>query len=165
MTDGSLDASPSGARSAMLVNRRTVRIEWGQCDPAGIVYYPRYFEMFDTSTQYLFECAGWKKPDLLREFGIIGYPMVDTRARFIASSAFGDDIVIESRVAGFRNSSFNVEHRVFKPDQSGETLAIEAWETRVWVGPHPDDPKRLKSRPIPRIVVARMCGEETSHGD
>ena len=42
----------------MLVNRRTVRIEWGDCDPAGIVFYPRYFAMFDASTSYLFEAAG-----------------------------------------------------------------------------------------------------------
>ena len=143
----------------MLVNRRTVRIEWAHCDPAGIVYYPRYFEMFDTSTHHLFERAGWKKIDLLREFEIVGYPMVDTRAKFIAASKFGDDIVIESRIAEFRNSSFDIEHKAFKPTESGETLAIEAWETRVWVGPHPDDPARLKSRPIPRIVIARLSGE------
>ena len=30
-------------------NARTVRIEWGDCDPAGIVFYPRYFAMFDHS--------------------------------------------------------------------------------------------------------------------
>ena len=143
----------------MLVNRRTVRIEWAHCDPAGIVYYPRYFEMFDTSTHHLFERAGWKKIDLLREFEIVGYPMVDTRAKFVASSRFGDDIVIESRIAAFRNSSFDIEHKAFKPIEGGETLAIEAWETRVWVGRHPDDPARLKSRPIPRIVVARLSGE------
>ena len=140
----------------MLVNRRTVRIEWAHCDPAGIVYYPRYFEMFDTSTHHLFERAGWKKPDLLREFEIVGYPMVDTRARFVASSAFGDDIVIETRIAAFRNSSFDIEHKAFKPSAEGETLAIEAWETRVWVGRHPEDPKRLKSRPIPPLVIARL---------
>jgi 4-hydroxybenzoyl-CoA thioesterase len=143
----------------MLVNRRTVRIEWAHCDPAGIVFYPRYFEMFDTSTHHLFERAGWKKRDLIREFAIVGYPMVDTRARFIAPSAFGDDIVIETRIAAFRNSSFDVEHKAFKPVEGGEILAIEAWETRVWVGPHPEDPKRLKSRPIPRVVIARLSSE------
>ena len=67
----------------MLVNRRIVRIEWADCDPAGIVYYPRYFAMFDTSTHHLFEAAGWKKRDLLKAFDIVGYPMVDTRAQFI----------------------------------------------------------------------------------
>ncbi len=142
----------------MLVNRRTVRIEWADCDPAGIVFYPRYFQMFDTSTHHLFEAAGWKKRDLIREFEIIGYPMVDTRAKFLIASGFGDDIIIESRVSAFRNSSFDIEHRAFKPRPEGDKLAIEAFETRVWAGPHPEDPKRLKSRPIPEIVVRRLSG-------
>jgi 4-hydroxybenzoyl-CoA thioesterase len=148
----------------MLVNRRTVRIEWGDCDPAGIVFYPRYFAMFDASTSYLFEAAGWKKPDLLREFKIVGYPMVDTRAKFILSSSFGQDIVIETKIAAFRNASFDVEHRVFKHGR-GEELAIEAFETRVWAGRHPDDPRRLKSRPIPEIVKRRLSGAEAAPHD
>ena len=32
-----------------------VRIEWGDCDPAGIIFYPRYFEFFDAWTAALFE--------------------------------------------------------------------------------------------------------------
>ena len=40
-----------------LVNRRDVFIEWGDCDPAGIVYYPRYFVMFDNATVALFAAA------------------------------------------------------------------------------------------------------------
>jgi 4-hydroxybenzoyl-CoA thioesterase len=140
----------------MFVNRRVVRIEWGDCDPAGIVYFPRYFAMFDSSTHHLFEAAGWKKLDLIREFAIIGYPMVDTRARFMIASSFGDDIVIETRIAAFRNSSFDVEHKAYKPSPDGERLAIEAFETRVWTGPHPDDPKRLKSKPIPEVVTRRL---------
>ena len=46
----------------MLINIRQVEIEWGDCDAAGIVFYPRYFAMFDASTAYLFEKAtGMKK--------------------------------------------------------------------------------------------------------
>ncbi len=41
----------------MLTNSRKVRIEWGDCDPAGIIFYPRYFEIFDASTSALFERA------------------------------------------------------------------------------------------------------------
>jgi 4-hydroxybenzoyl-CoA thioesterase len=145
----------------MLVNRRTLRIEWGDCDPAGIVYYPRYFEMFDASTNYLFEAAGWKKPALIAEFGIIGYPMVDTRAKFTLPSRFGDDLVIESQIAAFRHSSFDIAHRALKPNGA---LAIEAWETRVWAGPHPGDPARLKSRAIPEIVIRRLSGEDAADG-
>jgi 4-hydroxybenzoyl-CoA thioesterase len=149
----------------MLVNRFTVRIEWADCDPAGIVYYPRYFAMFDTATHHLIEAAGWKKRDLIAEFDIVGIPMVDTRAKFTAPSSFGDDLVIETRVAAFRNSSFDIEHKALKLTASGEQLAIEAWETRVWVGRHPGDPARVKSRPIPQQVIARLSGlEEAGHG-
>ena len=41
----------------MLTNVRTTRIEWGDCDPLGIIFYPRYFEIFDTSTTVLLERA------------------------------------------------------------------------------------------------------------
>jgi 4-hydroxybenzoyl-CoA thioesterase len=140
----------------MFANRRRVHIEWGDCDAAGIVFYPRYFAMFDASTHYLFEAAGWSKAALRAEFDMIGFPMVDTRARFLLPSSYGDDIVIETRVAAIRNSSFDIAHRVFKPSPAGEALAIEGFETRVWSGPHPDDPKRLKARRIPDAVVRRL---------
>ena len=41
----------------MLTNTRRLAIEWGDCDAAGIVFYPRYFAMFDASTAYLLEKA------------------------------------------------------------------------------------------------------------
>ena len=41
----------------MLHNARKTRIEWSDCDPAGIIFYPRYFEIFDTGTTALFERA------------------------------------------------------------------------------------------------------------
>jgi 4-hydroxybenzoyl-CoA thioesterase len=129
-----------------------MRIEWGDCDAAGIVFYPRYFAMFDAATHRLIEAAGWKRANLRSEFNIIGFPMVDTRAKFLLSSSYGDDILIETHVAAMRRSSFDVEHRVFR----GDTLAIEAFETRVWSGPHPEDPSRLKGYAIPETVRRRL---------
>jgi len=41
----------------MFLNRRSVTIEWGDCDPAGIVFFPRYFAMFDAGTAHLFAAA------------------------------------------------------------------------------------------------------------
>ena len=34
----------------MFSNTRHRTIEWGDCDPAGIVFNPRYFEWFDAAT-------------------------------------------------------------------------------------------------------------------
>jgi 4-hydroxybenzoyl-CoA thioesterase len=89
---------------------------------------------------------------MLKHYDIVGMPMVDTRAKFIVPSRFGDVVTIETCIKEFRRSSFDVEHRLMK----GETLAIEAWETRVWVGRHPDDPEAIKAREIPAEVIARF---------
>ena len=136
----------------MFTHRRDVQIQWGDCDPANIVYYPRYFAMFDDSTSIMFEAAGCSKQDLVHKYGLVGIPMVDTRAKFHIPSTHGDWITIESRIESIKRSSFEVVHRVFK----GEALAIEAFETRVLVGRHPDDPARLKSAPFPQEVIDRF---------
>jgi 4-hydroxybenzoyl-CoA thioesterase len=78
--------------------------------------------------------------------------MVDTRAKFYIPSTHGDWITIESQIESFKRSSFEVVHKVFKED----TLAIEAWETRVLVGKHPDDPARLKSAPMPQEIIDKF---------
>ena len=136
----------------MFVNKRDVQIQWGDCDPANIVYYPRYFAMFDDSTSIMFEAAGYSKQDIVHKYGLVGIPMVDTRAKFLIPSTHGDWIRIESRIESFKRSSFEVLHNVFK----GDRLAIEAWETRVLVGRHPDGPEKLKSAPMPPEIIERF---------
>jgi 4-hydroxybenzoyl-CoA thioesterase len=143
----------------MLVNSRQVEIEFGDCDPAGIVYYPNYFRMFDAATAHLFEAAlGMKKIAWTRHYGIVGIPMVDTGARFIKPARFGDVVTITSTITGFRRSSFEVGHQVFHEGM----LAIEARETRVWTGRDPDDPDTLKSVPLPDDVVAALSRGDQS---
>jgi len=136
----------------LLTNTRTLRIEWADCDPAGIVFYPRYFEKFDTSTTMLFEKAlGMTKFQFLKHYKFAGYPMVDTRARFLKPTRFGDPVEIATTIS-FGSSSFKVEHRLSK---AGE-LAVEGFETRVWVTADPDDPARIRARPVPREVVEKF---------
>ena len=138
----------------MLTNTRRLTIEWGDCDPAGIVFYPRYFAMFDASTAALFQRAlGMTKKAMLRKYDVVGFPMVDTRATFRVPCAFGDAVRIESTVAEFRRASFDVRHRLLRDDG---TEAVEGSETRVWVGRHPDKPDGIKALPIPDELMARF---------
>lgn len=132
----------------MLTNRRTVRIEWGDCDPAGIIFYPRYIEIVDASTAALFERAlGMTKIKFLKHYDFAGFPVVKTQARFIKPTRFGDDVIVESTIS-FGTSSFSVQHKF---SLNGE-LMCECNETRVWVGRDPADPGRIVSRPIPAAV-------------
>jgi 4-hydroxybenzoyl-CoA thioesterase len=137
----------------MPTNRRTVRIEWGDCDPAGIVYYPRYFAMFDHSTVLLLEHAlGMSKQKLYQVYDFKGYPVVETRARFLFPTRYGDDVVIETTIAGVGRASFRLEHRLTKDG----ALAVEGLETRVWVVSDPSKPGHLRAQPMPPDVVARL---------
>lgn len=139
----------------MLINKRDIRIVWGDCDPAGIVFYPRYFEIFDASTTALFERAlGMTKFQFLKHYDFVGYPMVDTRAKFAIPTRFGDDVVVESTISELRRSSFDIHHRLTKDG----ALAVEGFETRVWVGRDPANPDKIKSLAVPPEVVAKLQG-------
>jgi 4-hydroxybenzoyl-CoA thioesterase len=137
----------------MLTNIRTTRIEWCDCDPAGIIFYPRYFEIFDTCTTALIERAlGMNKIAYLEAYNFAGHPLVETRARFRQPTRFGDDVAIETKLVECGRSSFKIEHRLTRKD----TLAVEGFETRVWVAANGGDPPQLKSQPIPAEVLVRF---------
>jgi len=129
-------------------NTRKVRIEWADCDPAGIVFYPRYFAIFDAATSALFERAlGMTMIRYLKVFDFAGYPLVRTRARFVRPTRYGDDVTLESALT-FGHSSFEVAHHI---TLRGLTC-VECSETRVWVVLDPADPGRYKPEPVPDAV-------------
>ena len=133
--------------------RRHVSIEWGHCDPAGIVFNPRFFEFLDASSFLLFEAAlGVKAQALASTYGIVGIALVDARANFLKPVKFGDVLEIASRVTEFRRTSFDVEHRL----SVGGTLVVEGGESRVWAVRDPADPENLKTAPIPAEVIAKF---------
>ncbi len=138
---------------ANFLNRRQFTVEWSQCDPAGLVFNSRFFEFFDWGTWMLFEAAlGVRPPDLAGAFGIVGLPLVDASARFIAPAWFGDVVELTSQVSEFRRSSFDVEHRMTVRG----ALAVEGLETRVWAARDASNPSQIKARPIPADVIARF---------
>jgi 4-hydroxybenzoyl-CoA thioesterase len=138
------------------VHRRQFSIEWGHCDPAGIVFNSRYFEFFDRSAWLMFEAALGVPPHRLFEaYDIIGIPLVGARGKFLAPIRFGDRVRAEAQVSELRRSSLTVEHRMYVDG----TLAVEGAETRVWAGRHPDDPARMKARSIPDDVAAKLRSE------
>ena len=131
-------------------NTRKVRIEWGDCDPAGIIFYPRYFEFFDASTAALFEKAtGLTKIRQLKAYEFAGYPLVRTQSKFMRPTRFGDDVLIESTIS-FGRSSFDVKHRL---TLDGETC-VECEEKRVWV--LRDARGDITSHPVPEAVLAKF---------
>ncbi len=135
------------------VYRREVRIEWGDCDPAAIVFYPRYLAFFDANTAYLFEAVGLPKAEMVKSYDIVGIPLVDVAAKFFIPSRFGERITIQSHMAGFGRSSLKIVHQVLKEDGR---LAIQAQETRVWARRDAGRPEGIRAEAIPPEVIARF---------
>jgi len=136
----------------MFVNQYRRRVEWGDCDPALIVFYPNYFAWFDEANWRLFAAAGFSPEVLKAQYGFAGFPIGEAKAKFTGPSRFFDEVVIESHVAIWRDKSFDVVHRI----KNGDVPVVEGMETRIWCGPHPDHPGRLKAQPVPRAIVDKF---------
>ncbi len=135
----------------MFSNIIKVEVQFGDCDPAGIVYYPNYFRFFDNATAAMLSAAfAMHKRNWLEHFGIAGIPMVDTGARFMKPSRFGDVIEIHSEITELGRSSFGVKHVVVR---DGETM-IEGHEKRVWVVRGEDG--GIRSAALPDDVRKRL---------
>jgi 4-hydroxybenzoyl-CoA thioesterase len=147
------------SKKANLTNRKTIHIEWGDCDPAQIVYFPRYFAYFDACTAGLFKKAGFPKRQMLKTYGIIGIPLVDVRASFLAPSRFSDTVVVESEITEWRRRSFSVRHRLFNKG----VLAVECFEIRVWAAVSEADPERIESKLVPREVIEKFSVVGLAH--
>ncbi len=139
-------------KTKTITNRKTLHIEWGDCDPAQIVHFPRYFAYFDACTTALFKKAGLSKREMLKSYQIIGIPLVDLRASFMRPSRFSDVVTVESEITEWRRSSFCVRHRLF----NRSVLAVECFEIRVWAALSATDPEKIESKPVPREVVERF---------
>ena len=140
--------------AAMLTNTRTVRIEWGDCDPAGIIFYPRYFDdIRHLDDRCCIERATRHEEDRVSQGLRFRRPSGGRDARAISPA---HPVRRRSRdrepVVACGRSSFKIEHRL----TLAGTLAAEGFETRVWAGRDPDDPQTHTSQPIPAEVVARL---------
>jgi 4-hydroxybenzoyl-CoA thioesterase len=144
---------PDFVTGEFFVNRRDVVVEWGHCDPAGIVFHPRFIEYFDWCCVLLLEKAtGLSRAEMGKIYDFAGIPIVDLNTKFLGQVAYGDNVSIFSAVFELKRSSFEVRHALVNQTR----IAVECSQTRVWCGHDPDNASRLKSRPIPEDVVAKL---------
>lgn len=130
-------------------------VEFGDCDPAQIVFYPNFFRWMDASSLRFFRAAGvppWREFEA--QSGIIGTPLVDASARFLRPASYGDVIEVDTAVREWRGKSFVMSHVI----RRGEDVLVEGQEVRVFAMRHPTDPSRIKAVPVPESV-RKWCEE------
>ena len=77
-------------------SKLVVTVEFGETDPAAIVFYPNIFRWFDASAWRLFVKAGLTLEVFRKDFGLIGPPIAEANSEFIKPLRFGDTIEITS---------------------------------------------------------------------
>lgn len=123
-------------------------VEFGHCDPSGIVYNPNYFIWFDLSVHALLAAGGLSLKGLIAEFGIDGIPVVDYRCKFLSPARWGDELTIETSVIALHRCAFDIKHKI----ANGGAPAVECIETRVCTALDPQQ-GRVKAFPLPDKLV------------
>jgi len=135
--------------------RHTTRftVEFGDCDPAQIVFYPNFLKWIDAAARHLFVAAGVRSwAEMEAACGIIGAPLVEVNARFVRPATYGDEITVESWVDEWRARSFVVQHVV----RRGDDVLVEGREIRVFARRDPGDPRRIVVVAPPEDVRRRL---------
>jgi 4-hydroxybenzoyl-CoA thioesterase len=136
-----------------------VHIGWGHCDPAGIVYFPRYFELFHAAMEAWFsEGLGISYASVIVDRRL-GFPSVHTEADFVRPLAFGQDATIELTVGRVGRSSLELGYRVLSgPVGDGEEAAEVATGRTVCVvmDLDPERPSFRRAVPMPEDLRERI---------
>ena len=110
-----------------ITGRHACEVQWGECDPAGIIFYPTYFRWFDAASWAFFASVGYGAKRMRTES--LAIPLVHADCEFQRPAEQGDRCEVRSRIARFGGKSFVVKHEVVRED--GAMLARGS-ETRVW---------------------------------
>ena len=86
------------------------RIRFSDCDPAGIVFYPQYFVLFNGALEDWVDALGVGFSDLVMRRRI-GLPSVRIEADFHAISRFGDAVSLQMEVERIGGKSLTLAWR------------------------------------------------------
>lgn len=145
--------------------RHPLRVRFGDCDPAGIVYFPRFFDFFHQAMEGWFDVLGRPYHEVVMGQHV-GFPAVHTEADFRRPVAFGEDVHVELRVGRIGDSSLELRYEVRGVDEAAEDPPRLTGRTVVVVMDlDPASPGFRKGMPIPshlRSAIEAFAGGGTT---
>ena len=133
-----------------------IPVRFGDCDPAGLVYYPVLFHYCHAAMEEFFAARCGVGYALLVSERRLGFPTVNVRAEFFAPFAYGDGALVEVWASKVGRTSVTFEYRLRRA--SDRALCAEA--THVQVAINLDE-----RRPIPVPEDLRRAFEQSARAD
>lgn len=141
MSDLAIGGSPFSTR---------IVVRFGDCDPAGIVFYPRYFEMINGLVEdWCADGLGLSFHEMHMVRGI-GLPAVHVETDFVAPSTLGDSMLAELQVKKIGGTSITLAIHLLGPD-GADRLRAELVLVLM-------DLRKRCALPIPEELRARIAG-------
>ena len=124
-----------------------VQVGWGDCDPAGIVFYPRFYAWMDTVSHVLAREMGIPREAMIPPGSdMLGFPVVGTQAQYLAPARMDDVLEVRTWVARVGRSSLSLRHEILRIEADGtETPIAHGREDRVFIA---HGPQGLQSREL-----------------
>ncbi|WP_427915189.1 acyl-CoA thioesterase [Ramlibacter sp. MMS24-I3-19] len=135
-----------------VLGRMQRTLAWGDCDPAGIIYYPTYYRWMDAATWELVAQAGFPAARMRAE--LFTLPLVAAECTFVSSPTFGDECEVRSHVELWGRSSFTVKHEIVLMDT--QRPLARGSESRVWCRYESGPGSPLRGVRIPEEVRAAL---------
>ena len=130
-----------------------VEVCFGDCDPAGIVFFPNFSKWMDTASLAFFMACGvppWR--ELVKTRGIIGTPLLEINTKFLKPATYGETIEVHTSVEEWSAKTFRHRHLV----KRGDVLLCDGTEVRAFCQRDPVNPDRIQAIPIPEDIKA-LC--------
>jgi acyl-CoA thioester hydrolase len=138
----------------MRQNKFQLRINWGDTDRAGIVFYPNYFKWFDIAAHQFFRSIGLS-PSMLEEKHHVIIPLLDARCSFKKPLLYDDVITIKTTVSEINKRTFKFTHKVYNDEiRAGHGFEIRAWAKK--------EDGKLSTVPIPNDIREKLQRDEKS---
>jgi 4-hydroxybenzoyl-CoA thioesterase len=137
----------------MKTHAYAVNVQFGDCDPAGIVFFPNFSRWMDEASLAFFMAQGvppWR--ELVKTRGIIGTPLLEIHTKFMRPATYGETIHVHTTVEEWAAKTFRHRHVV----KRGDTVLCEGTEVRAFCIRDPENPDRIKAIPVPEDIKA-LC--------
>ena len=127
---------------------KEIKIRFEHCDPAGIVFYPHYFEFFNQMVEDFFDEQVRVSFQTMHEEWKLGVPLVHIESDFLKASRIGDVLSFSLQLSriGTKSMDFYITAKM------GEEERVKATLTLVCVSLG----ETLGSAPIPEEFIKRM---------
>ena len=135
------------------IHIHAVEVHFGDCDPAGIVFFPNFSRWMDQASLNFFRACGvppWR--ELAQTRGIIGTPVLEIQTKFMRAATYGERIEVHTSIDRWAARTFRHRHVV----RRGGTVLCEGTEVRAFVMRDAADRERIRAIPIPEDIKA-LC--------